>query len=93
MDVAIELQPFELNPHMSAEGETIAEHIQKKYGASAERSAATRQAIKDAGAALGLLGDAFGRGVQPGDQGGESQRSTPCSSARIARAQTPVVTV
>jgi predicted DsbA family dithiol-disulfide isomerase len=54
VDAKIYFQPFELNPHMSAEGENVAEHVQKKYGASAERSAATRQAIKDAGAALGF---------------------------------------
>jgi predicted DsbA family dithiol-disulfide isomerase len=54
VDATIYFQPFELNPQMGAEGENVAEHIQKKYGASAERSAATRQAIKDAGAALGF---------------------------------------
>ncbi|UPT62419.1 MAG: DsbA family oxidoreductase [Hyphomonadaceae bacterium JAD_PAG50586_4] len=47
-------QPFELNPDMAPEGENTAEHIQKKYGASPERSAASRQAIKDSGAQLGF---------------------------------------
>lgn len=50
----IHFQPFELNPDMGTEGENIAEHIQKKYGGSPERSAASRQAIKDGGAALGF---------------------------------------
>jgi predicted DsbA family dithiol-disulfide isomerase len=47
-------QPFELNPDMAPEGENTAEHIQNKYGASPERSAASRQAIKDSGAQLGF---------------------------------------
>lgn len=50
----IRFQPFELNPDMAPEGENTAEHIQKKYGASPERSAASRQAIKDSGAQLGV---------------------------------------
>jgi predicted DsbA family dithiol-disulfide isomerase len=50
----IRFQPFELNPDMAPEGENTAEHIQKKYGASPERSAASRQAIKDSGAQLGF---------------------------------------
>jgi predicted DsbA family dithiol-disulfide isomerase len=39
---------------MAPEGENTAEHIQKKYGASPERSAASRQAIKDSGERLGF---------------------------------------
>lgn len=50
----IRFQPFELNPHMAPEGENTAEHVQKKYGASPERSAASRQAIKDSGERLGF---------------------------------------
>jgi len=50
----IHFQPFELNPHMPPEGENTAEHVQKKYGSSPERSAAARQAIKESGAALGF---------------------------------------
>jgi predicted DsbA family dithiol-disulfide isomerase len=50
----IRFQPFELNPDMAPEGENTAEHIQKKYGASPERSAASRQAIKDSGERLGF---------------------------------------
>lgn len=51
----IRFQPFELNPNMAPEGENTAEHVQKKYGASPERSAATRQAIKESGAAFGFV--------------------------------------
>jgi predicted DsbA family dithiol-disulfide isomerase len=50
----IHFQPFELNPNMAPEGENAAEHVQKKYGSSPERSAAARQAIKESGAALGF---------------------------------------
>ena len=50
----IHLQPFELNPDMPPEGENTTEHVQKKYGSSAERSVAARQAIKQAGENLGF---------------------------------------
>jgi len=50
----IHFQPFELNPDMPPEGENTTEHVQKKYGSSAERSAAARQAIKQAGENLGF---------------------------------------
>lgn len=50
----IHFQPFELNPDMPPEGENTTEHVQKKYGSNAERSAAARQAIKDHGTALGF---------------------------------------
>lgn len=51
----IHFQPFELNPNMPPEGENVSEHVQKKYGSSPERSTAARQAIIDAGAALGFV--------------------------------------
>jgi predicted DsbA family dithiol-disulfide isomerase len=50
----IHFQPFELNPDMPPEGENTTEHVQKKYGSTAERSTAARQAIKDQGAAYGF---------------------------------------
>lgn len=50
----IRFQPFELNPHMAPEGENTAEHVQKKYGSSRERSDAARQAIKESGERLGF---------------------------------------
>jgi predicted DsbA family dithiol-disulfide isomerase len=53
-DVEMHFQPFELNPDMAREGENTAEHVQRKYGSSAERSQAVRQAIKNNGAALGF---------------------------------------
>lgn len=53
----IHVQPFELNPDMPPEGENTTEHVQKKYGSSADRSAAARQAIKQAGENLGFTFD------------------------------------
>ena len=46
--------PFELNPQMVPEGEAISEHVARKYGASAEQSAANRQRLKDTGERLGF---------------------------------------
>lgn len=55
-EVAAELRfhPFELNPNMPPEGENVGEHIQKKYGSSAEQSAAVRQTLVQRGAELGF---------------------------------------
>jgi predicted DsbA family dithiol-disulfide isomerase len=39
---------------MPAEGENTTEHVIKKYGANPERSAASRNALKESGAALGF---------------------------------------
>ena len=50
----IHLHPFELNPDMPPEGENTTEHVQKKYGSTAERSAAVRQVIAEHGAAVGF---------------------------------------
>ncbi len=54
VEAEIHFQPFELNPNMAPEGENSAEHVAKKYGSSAERTAAARQAIKQAGENLGF---------------------------------------
>jgi predicted DsbA family dithiol-disulfide isomerase len=51
--------PFELNPSMPSEGQDIGEHIQEKYGATPEQSAANRERIKQMGADLGFT---FNRG-------------------------------
>ena len=50
----IHFQPFELNPDMVPEGENTAEHVARKYGANPERSAASRNALKEHGDALGF---------------------------------------
>jgi predicted DsbA family dithiol-disulfide isomerase len=50
----LHFQPFELNPQMDAAGEDIAQHLKKKYGATSEQSASTRDAISARGAELGF---------------------------------------
>ena len=50
----IHFQPFELNPQMGTAGEDIAEHIEKKYGATAEQCARSREAIRARGEELGF---------------------------------------
>ena len=50
----IHFQPFELNPQMSAEGESAIEHLAQKYGSTPEQIDANREAIRARGAALGF---------------------------------------
>ena len=50
----LHFQPFELNPHMPAEGQDIGVHLAEKYGASAEQGAATRELIRARGADVGF---------------------------------------
>lgn len=57
--VDIEWQPFELNPHMPAEGQNVQEHIAEKYGASLEQQKASQQQMTEAGAELGFKFDYF----------------------------------
>ena len=45
--------PFELNPDMPKQGQNINEHIQQKYGSTAEQSAANRENIKQRGLDVG----------------------------------------
>lgn len=54
VDADIRFQPFELNPNMPPEGQNTTEHVKQKYGASPERSKATRDAIRESGEALGF---------------------------------------
>lgn len=51
----LHFQPFELNPDMAPEGENTTEHVMRKYGSSAERSAQVREAIKENGAQFGFI--------------------------------------
>jgi len=50
----LHFQPFELNPQMPPEGQDIAEHLAQKYGATAEQSERTREAIRARGEVLGF---------------------------------------
>ena len=58
-DVRAELrfQPFELNPQLPAEGESIAEHLQRKYGLSDAQLADNQERIRQRGAELGFAFD------------------------------------
>jgi len=54
VDVEFHVRPFELNPQMAPEGEGITEHLQRKYGMSAEQLAAARANIAARGAEVGF---------------------------------------
>lgn len=60
--VDLHFHPFELNPQMVPEGENIGEHLQRKYGASEEQAAKTREMIRSRGAELGFTFDMDKRG-------------------------------
>ena len=57
LQVDLHFQPFELNPHMPAEGQDTIEHLTQKYGISAEQARANGQAIRERGAAVGFTYD------------------------------------
>ena len=46
--------PFQLNPHVSVEGENLSEHIMRKYGSSPEDNQAMRDRLTDLGRAAGF---------------------------------------
>jgi len=46
--------PFELNPAMPAEGQLLSEHVQQKYGSTANESAENRQRLIELGESLGF---------------------------------------
>jgi predicted DsbA family dithiol-disulfide isomerase len=50
----IHLQPFELNPDLSAEGEDAGEHIMRKYRIDEAQMEANRARIRERAAALGF---------------------------------------
>ena len=54
IEVDLHFQPFELNPQMAAEGEDMDEHLVRKYGSTPAQLAATREMIRERGAALGF---------------------------------------
>jgi predicted DsbA family dithiol-disulfide isomerase len=57
VDVELHFRPFELNPQLGADGEDVAEHLQKKYGMSTADLAASQETIRQRGAALGFTFD------------------------------------
>jgi predicted DsbA family dithiol-disulfide isomerase len=54
LQVELQFQPFELNPRMPPEGEDTLQHLARKYGASPQRLAATREVLRQRGAELGF---------------------------------------
>src|ERR1700688_4168730 len=54
ISVDMHFQPFELNPQLGAAGEDRAEHLKKKYGATPEQSARSREVIRARGEELGF---------------------------------------
>jgi predicted DsbA family dithiol-disulfide isomerase len=63
-DVKPELhfQPFELNPAMPAAGQDITEHLTQKYRTTPQQQEASREAIRERGAAVGFEFRKEGRG-------------------------------
>jgi predicted DsbA family dithiol-disulfide isomerase len=58
IDAELQMQPFELNPTMPAEGADAAQYLKSKYGISDEQLAINRARIAERGAAEGF---AFGK--------------------------------
>jgi predicted DsbA family dithiol-disulfide isomerase len=54
VEVDLQFQPFELNPAMPPEGEDTIAHLGRKYGASPEQLAQSRQHLRERGAQLGF---------------------------------------
>lgn len=61
IEAEIRWRPFELNPGMLPQGENMEEHLQRKYGRSAEEGAAVRSQMKEiadgAGVSLAYQGE------------------------------------
>ena len=58
VDAHIQFHPFELNPDMGAEGESIVGYLGRKYGRTPDQIADTQAMIRERGAAVGFT---FGR--------------------------------
>ena len=57
LQVELRFQPFELNPDMGPEGESIAEHLGRKYGLTPEQLAQNGEALRQRGESLGFMFD------------------------------------
>lgn len=58
----LRFQPFELNPAMPPGGQDVGEHLTQKYGSTPQQQEASRDAIRERGAALGFVFRKEGRG-------------------------------
>ena len=54
VEADIRFQPFELNPHMPAEGQELVEHVAQKYGSTLQQFKERRAMIRDRAAELGF---------------------------------------
>jgi Predicted dithiol-disulfide isomerase involved in polyketide biosynthesis len=57
LQVELHFQPFELNPDMAPEGESIADHLGRKYGLTPEQLAQNGESLRQRGEALGFVFD------------------------------------
>lgn len=57
VEADLHFQPFELNPQLPAEGESIAGHLQRKYRMSDAQLAENQERIRERGAELGFAFD------------------------------------
>ncbi len=57
--IDIEWHPFELNPHMSADGENLRQHLAQKYGTTQEDSVRARLNLTNLGREVGFSFDYF----------------------------------
>ena len=55
VEADIRFQPFELNPHMPAEGQELVEHVAQKYGSTPQQFRERRAATRDRAAELGFV--------------------------------------
>lgn len=62
LPVELRFRAFELNPDMPPEGEDIADHLHRKYGASPEQSRRNAEMIRQRGADVGFTFDMDKRG-------------------------------
>lgn len=53
-EVALHIQPFELNPNMGPEGQNIDEHLSEKYGSTPQQQEQARAMIRARGAEVGF---------------------------------------
>ena len=54
VEAGIHFQPFELNPNMPAEGQSLVEHVAQKYGSTPEQLQERRAMIRGRAAELGF---------------------------------------
>ena len=55
VDAQIAVHPFELNPQMGPDGETIVDYLGKKYGRTPEQIAESQAMIRERGASVGFV--------------------------------------